>query len=353
MSEPEHRPFRWEDLPPDLIKPKLGLLVQEMQKRALNIGPTVERETSRKGNSAYYLPRFFELHAQLTDEWARSLFGIYWDTWYPLIGPITPPFIRAVRDKEVIPLIHARKSAVLGELSAHATRTRRPRNSSAEGEWVRQVTRLANGWHHKLEAMAFQLQLIRGQQALRQPVSVSEILGDEDLTFRLRFLLGEEALNRAKQLGRASTSRTERSGAVPRLGERLNPKQFQPRRIPPDAAEFDTFAGKRMHEAHQVLAGRGRFGSKGRRQTPNLPFPDFLEIVKTVDCERNTGGKPKFQLNRILTKKVWKQIADYNQKSGRRKKLNTFEEAAQNVTFKRQIRYRFNRAEIYYRNNIV
>jgi len=124
------------------------------------------------------------------------------------------------------------------------------------------------------------------------------------------------------------------------------------RRVKPIAAEFDRFAGRLMHEAHQKLIAEGARTST-HRKTPDLPFEIFIEIAAQVDREQS-NGKPKFPLRDVLTKPLWGKIAEYNTRNGNSgKKLSTLAKAAQHAQFKSDIRQRFNRAETIFRTNVV
>ena len=125
----------------------------------------------------------------------------------------------------------------------------------------------------------------------------------------------------------------------------------RPRRVNPEREDFDKTAGNWMNAAHGTQRRKGIRPSKGR-QTPNLPPKKFAEILRKTDSAKR-GDKVRFPLKQVLTSLVWKRIADYNMKIGAKgKALTTWQEAASNPLFKRDVHYRFNRAEIYYRDNL-
>jgi hypothetical protein len=128
-------------------------------------------------------------------------------------------------------------------------------------------------------------------------------------------------------------------------------QQSSPKRRVSDAAKnFDKKVGRLMHEAHAKLRDSGTKPTRGR-QTPNLPAKQFRLIVRRVDAAKKAGNQ-RFPIQKVLSKRVWERISQYNQKLGKSTgRLATWEAVAFRAEFKRQVRYRFNRAEIYYRSH--
>lgn len=124
------------------------------------------------------------------------------------------------------------------------------------------------------------------------------------------------------------------------------------RRVSEASADFDATVGRWMHEAHSRLERKGVKASRGRR-TPNLPPAQYRKIVGRTDgAKRN--GKPRFPLKVVLSKKVWREIAEHNRKAGvATKKLSRWSDVAFLPQFKRNVRHRYNRAEIYYRKHFI
>jgi hypothetical protein len=252
-------------------------------------------ETAQSGNSAGYVPRLFDFHERLTDEWVGRLYAAHCRAWNEQNRSVSPKFIRAIRDRPIADLIAARKSAVEAAVRSRGTRIGEQPNPIALRAWNLQMRRLARRWNRKLEADAVATEY-----------------------------------------------------ATP-----PNTKKAEPaRRVNPTSAAFDKFAGRLMHKAHLKFIAQGWRATKGRT-SPNLPFLEFLRVVRQVD-EKLINGTPRFPLREVLTEGVWKRIADYNQRCSKGSKtIKTFADAAKNPEFKRQIRYRFNRAEIFYRQHFV
>jgi pyrimidine deaminase RibD-like protein len=148
------RPFRWEDLDNRLLSPKLQELSDEMQKRSVEGERKAVFDTGQSGNSAGYLPRLFDFEEQLTDEWVQRVYAAHCESWSQQNRTVTGEFIRAVRDRAVIPVIAARKSTVQFQVSLRGTRIRENPNPSSLGEWNRRMDRLAARWSQRLEADA-------------------------------------------------------------------------------------------------------------------------------------------------------------------------------------------------------
>lgn len=154
VSDSADHPFRWEDLDRRLVSPKTNELAEEMQKRAAEGERQISFEVSQSGNSAGYLPRLFDFHEDLTDEWAERLYAVHCEVCHQQKREISPEFIRAVRGHAVLTMIAARKSAVQSGVAQRGVRTSKPANSAALGGWVRRMDHLAHRWSQKLEAEA-------------------------------------------------------------------------------------------------------------------------------------------------------------------------------------------------------
>lgn len=151
---PDARSFRWEDLDNRLLSPKLEELSEELQRRSVEGERKAGFDTRESGNSAGYLPRLFDFQEQLTDEWAQRLYAAHCESWLQQNRTVTGEFIRAVRDRAVLPVIAARKSTVQFEVSMRGTRIREDPTASSLGEWNRRMDRLAARWSQRLEADA-------------------------------------------------------------------------------------------------------------------------------------------------------------------------------------------------------
>lgn len=154
MSDPADRPFRWEDLDRRLLSPKTVGLAEEMQKRAADEERKIQFETAQSGNTAGYLPRLFDFHEQLTNEWAERLYAVHCETCRQQNCEISPAFIRAVRGHAITTMIAARKSAVLSGVVQRGARIGKRPNEFALAKWNRRMDRLALRWSQKLEAEA-------------------------------------------------------------------------------------------------------------------------------------------------------------------------------------------------------
>ena len=77
---PEHT-FRWEDLDHQLINLKLASLSEQIQPVIAEDERLVQTQAAKKGNSAYFLPAFFEKQEQRTREWARRVYETYCEVW--------------------------------------------------------------------------------------------------------------------------------------------------------------------------------------------------------------------------------------------------------------------------------
>jgi pyrimidine deaminase RibD-like protein len=152
--KPDSRPFRWEDLDNRLLSSKLQEISNEMQKRSVEGERKAAFDTRQSGNSAGYLPRLFDFQEQLTDEWVQRVFAAHCESWSQQNGGVTGGFVRTVRDRAIVPLIAARKSAVQFEVSLRGTRIREDPNPVSLAEWNRRMDRMAASWSQRLESDA-------------------------------------------------------------------------------------------------------------------------------------------------------------------------------------------------------
>jgi hypothetical protein len=154
MSDAADDLFRREDLDQRLISPKSNELAEEMQRRSAESEGAIGFKTAQSGNSAGYLPRLFDFHEKLVDEWAERLYAAYCETWSQQNRTISPEFIRAVRDRPVAQLIAAQKSSLQAQVCLRGMRIGEQPNPTALEEWDRRMDRLATRWNSKLEADA-------------------------------------------------------------------------------------------------------------------------------------------------------------------------------------------------------
>src|SRR5271169_939394 len=154
MSDSADRPFRWEDLDRRLISPKTTELAEEMYKRATEAERRIHFEVSQSGNSAGYLPRLFDFHEELINEYAEKLYALHCEACNQQSREISPEFIRAVRGQAVLTMIAARKSAVRSGVILEGVRTGKPPNSAEFDLWNQRMDRLAHRWSSRLEAEA-------------------------------------------------------------------------------------------------------------------------------------------------------------------------------------------------------
>jgi pyrimidine deaminase RibD-like protein len=150
----DSRPFRWEDLDNRLLSPKLQEISNEMQKRSVEGERKAAFETRQSGNSAGYLPRLFDFQEHLTDEWVQRAFAAHCESWSQQNRIVTGDFVRGVRDRAILPIIAARKSAVQFEVSLRGTRIGENPNPVSLAEWNRRMDRLAARWSQRLESDA-------------------------------------------------------------------------------------------------------------------------------------------------------------------------------------------------------
>jgi hypothetical protein len=163
--------FRWEDLDQRLISPKTNELAEEMQRRSAEAEGAIGFKTAQGGNSAGYLPRLFDFHEKLVDEWAERLYAAYCETGSQQNRTISPEFIRAVRDRPVAQLIAARKSSLQAQICLRGMRIGEQPNPTALEEWDRRTDRLAARWNSKLEAdaVACEYRVSKNQQISHSP----------------------------------------------------------------------------------------------------------------------------------------------------------------------------------------
>ena len=143
-ATPAHT-FRWEDLDHQLINLKLGSLSEQMQAAIAEDERLVQSEAAKKGNSAYFLPAFFEKQEKRTREWARKVYETYCEVWQLQGGTRTWAFVKAVYERAVVPLIAARQGGAESQVMLRATRmgsTHNPQLPAALGQWHRQIQNL-------------------------------------------------------------------------------------------------------------------------------------------------------------------------------------------------------------------
>ncbi len=98
LAAPE-RTFRWEDLDHQLIDLKLASLAEQMQVVNTEDERLLQVESGKKGNSAYFLPAFFEKQEERTREWARKVYRTYCEVWQLQGGTMTLNFAKAIYEK--------------------------------------------------------------------------------------------------------------------------------------------------------------------------------------------------------------------------------------------------------------
>ncbi len=150
----DSRPLRWEDLDNRLLSPKLQELSDEMQKKSAEGVWKAAFDSRQSGNSAGYLPRLFDFQERLTDEWVQRVYAAHRETWSQQNRTFTGEFIRAVRDRAVIPVIAARRSTVQSEVSRRGIAIAENPNPTSLAAWNRRMDRLAARWSQRLEADA-------------------------------------------------------------------------------------------------------------------------------------------------------------------------------------------------------
>ena len=151
--------FRWEDNDERLLSAESNDLAEEMSERSKKAESEIDFETQQSGNSAGYLPRLFELHEQLTDEWAERLYALHCKIWRLRNRPLSAVVIRAIRDAPIAQMFAARKSSLVAWICRRAARIGEQPNSTSLAEWGRRMDRLATRWNRRLEAEAIALEV--------------------------------------------------------------------------------------------------------------------------------------------------------------------------------------------------
>jgi hypothetical protein len=172
-ATPEHT-FRWEDLDHQLINLKLGSLSEQMQAAIAEDERLVQTEAAKKGNSAYFLPAFFEKQEKRTREWARKVYETYCEVWQLQGGTRTLAFVKAVYERAVVPLIAARQGGAESQVMLRATRmgsTHNPQLPAALGQWHRQIQNLrVSLWREfEIETSEWKYTLAAQQAGASQP----------------------------------------------------------------------------------------------------------------------------------------------------------------------------------------
>ena len=137
--------FRWEDLDHQLINLKLDSFLEQMQAAIADDERLVQTETAKRGNSAYFLPAFFERQEKRTREWARKVYETYCEVWQLQGGTRTLNFVKAVYERAVVPLIAARQRGAENHVMLRATSmgsTHNPQLPATVEQWHRQIQNL-------------------------------------------------------------------------------------------------------------------------------------------------------------------------------------------------------------------
>jgi hypothetical protein len=127
--------FRWVDIEQRLLSPKISDLAEEMHKRIAEGERKVAFDARQSGNAAGYLPRLFDFHERLTDEWVKGLYEAHCEAWVQQNRAVSAAFIRAVRDRAIAPLIAVRKSSMQAEVCRRGTATSKQPNSIVLRSW--------------------------------------------------------------------------------------------------------------------------------------------------------------------------------------------------------------------------
>jgi Helix-turn-helix domain len=154
MSDARGVTFRWEDVDQRLVSPKTLEISREMHKRAAVGERRIADGTAGTGNSAGYLPRLFDFHEQLTDEWIEREYAAYCEARMQQNRQLCPEFIRALRDGPIAQLMAARRSSVLAEVGRRAAQIGEQSNPYSLEDWERKMGRLKARWNRRLEAEA-------------------------------------------------------------------------------------------------------------------------------------------------------------------------------------------------------
>jgi hypothetical protein len=154
-----------------LLAPKLRDLADEMHKRIVDGERLIQFEVSQSRNEARYLPRLFEFHKQLTDDWVSKAHAAYCETYKEQNRSVTPRFIRWVCDK-AIRMIETRRSTVLSQVLRRAVGRGQQLAKVNVDAWNGMMGRLSTRWSGKLEAdaVACQYRMAKDQQAGRKPL---------------------------------------------------------------------------------------------------------------------------------------------------------------------------------------
>jgi hypothetical protein len=179
MSDALGGTFRWEDVDQRLVSPKTLDISEEMQRRAANGERRIADETAKSSNSAGYLPRLFDFHEQLTDEWIQREYAAYCEAWTQQNRQLCPEFIRALRDGPIAQLIAARRSSVLGAVGLRAWRNGEQSNPYSLEDWERKIDRLKAQWNRRLEAeaVAAEYRVTKGLESTR--IHFSSLQGED------------------------------------------------------------------------------------------------------------------------------------------------------------------------------
>ena len=111
----------------------------------LTQGRVVTPQVTCRGSSTF---------RSLTDEWAQRVYAAHCESWSQQNRKVTGEFVRAVRDRAIVPLIATRKATVQSGVSLRGTRTGEKPNPVSLGNWNRRIERLAAPWSRRLEADA-------------------------------------------------------------------------------------------------------------------------------------------------------------------------------------------------------
>lgn len=315
--------FRWEDLDQRLVAPIISALSLEMQRRASEGERKAEYEMLQRRNAAGYESRFFDFHEQLAEEWADRLFAGYCEAWRHQDHAISPAFLRAVRDRVLVPLIATRTSAVGASYTLRATRAARPPNSVALGDWSRRMNSLSARMSQRVEAEAVACEC-QGNHSGREsgaahgainPVSATACTGQAcSLTTAIVYSWDDEEHKTwvaglgARLRGDGVDVRLDQWHAG--LGDRL--PEFMERQVaecqiivivctPGYKDRFDGRKGGAGYEGHIIAGEILREGGRAGRFVPVLrtgewasSMPRALEGVRGVDLRETPRFKEEY-----------------------------------------------------------
>ena len=171
-----NRRFQWEDIDQELLKAKTFELARKMHELAVKGERRIQLETARNLNSSAYMAHYFDFHEQLANDWAEQLYQVHCETWKQQNRPLLPAFIRAVRDRAIVTLLAARKSAVCGQVTLRAMRMNKQPNSQSVAEWMRRMDRLADCFKRRLEAEAIVAQHAGLRFSQNEPASFEAVI---------------------------------------------------------------------------------------------------------------------------------------------------------------------------------